>query len=99
MAGKTHTADSPPPPDLEALNVTLEVSASVSATRAAIPLEDLQARKNDPSDEVQVSSAPEATSTAPDLPPIDKRGFLTLFAQHLSRCVSIHLQVSQQASG
>lgn len=73
-----HNAGSPLAPELEGSPVD-RPSAEV-----AIPLQHLPGQKTDAREGLPLASALESTRTAPDLPPIDRRGFLTLMAQHVS---------------
>ena len=64
---------------------TLEVTADAPAN---IPLQELQPSKTgqDHQDNEEASShTAQPVEPTPDLPPIDKRGFLTLLFQHVSR--------------
>lgn len=96
MSGKMGTAGSPPSPDAEASGITSEVSVDASA-QGAIPLQDLQAQSTDADNKIQDANISASTPAQPELPPIDKRGFLTLLAQHVSRYVRDRRSLRQQA--
>lgn len=67
---------------LDAPAITLEVAG---ASQMAIPLQELQPQKSRNSIEVLTGASADAMPVPTDLPPIDKRGFLTLLAQDVSR--------------
>jgi len=62
-----------------------KTSEVIASGGVAIPLQELQVQKSTIQDKDTVLQPVNTTPASPDLPPIDKRGFLTLLAQHVSR--------------
>jgi hypothetical protein len=75
------------------LAIHADGSMEAEASAVIIPMQDLQhAHTSTLDDNVITDTSAVPTVPTPDLPPIDKRGFLTLLAQHVSRCVYFKLK-------